>query len=96
MLLGSRVPLQTCCAVAQGPTLTVCKSRRQPATAASRITRPPTIQPPTTPTHPQVRLLKHKANQRIRLLMRQEKTLKIRANHIGALARVWICVLKRG
>ncbi|KAI8471771.1 MAG: hypothetical protein J3K34DRAFT_520293 [Monoraphidium minutum] len=29
-----------------------------------------------------VRLLKHKANQRIRLLMRQEKTLKIRANHI--------------
>ncbi|GBF89434.1 RAN binding protein [Raphidocelis subcapitata] len=30
----------------------------------------------------QVRLLKHKANERIRLLMRQEKTLKIRANHI--------------
>lgn len=30
----------------------------------------------------QVRLLKHKENQRIRLLMRQEKTLKIRANHI--------------
>ncbi len=31
----------------------------------------------------QVKLLKHKANQRVRLLMRQEKTLKIRANHIG-------------
>lgn len=30
----------------------------------------------------QVKLLKHKANERIRLLMRQEKTLKIRANHI--------------
>jgi len=29
-----------------------------------------------------VRLLKHKESQRIRLLMRQEKTLKIRANHI--------------
>eukprot|EP00877_Chromochloris_zofingiensis_P011831 jgi/Chrzof1/6901/Cz02g02200.t1 len=32
-----------------------------------------------------VRLLKHKGNQKIRLLMRQEKTLKIRANHISAL-----------
>jgi hypothetical protein len=31
----------------------------------------------------QVRLLRHKANERIRLLMRQEKTLKIRANHIS-------------
>lgn len=31
----------------------------------------------------QVRLLQHKANKKIRLLMRQEKTLKIRANHIG-------------
>jgi len=30
-----------------------------------------------------VKLLKHKENQKIRLLMRQEKTLKIRANHIG-------------
>lgn len=29
-----------------------------------------------------VKLLKHKANNKIRLLMRQEKTLKIRANHI--------------
>ncbi|KAK9837640.1 hypothetical protein WJX74_001828 [Apatococcus lobatus] len=29
-----------------------------------------------------VRLLEHKENKRIRLLMRQEKTLKIRANHI--------------
>ncbi|KAF8069562.1 RANBP1C [Scenedesmus sp. PABB004] len=29
-----------------------------------------------------VKLLKHKENQKIRLLMRQEKTLKIRANHI--------------
>lgn len=33
----------------------------------------------------QVRLLEHKQNKKIRLLMRQEKTLKIRANHIGAL-----------
>lgn len=32
----------------------------------------------------QVRLLEHKGNKKIRLLMRQEKTLKIRANHIGA------------
>lgn len=31
----------------------------------------------------QARLLRHKANKKIRLLMRQEKTLKIRANHIG-------------
>lgn len=30
-----------------------------------------------------VKLLKHKANSKIRLLMRQEKTLKIRANHLG-------------
>lgn len=30
-----------------------------------------------------VRLLEHKENKRIRLLMRQEKTLKIRANHIS-------------
>lgn len=30
-----------------------------------------------------VKLLQHKENQKIRLLMRQEKTLKIRANHIG-------------
>eukprot|EP00775_Hariotina_reticulata_P006441 gene6441-6670_t len=29
-----------------------------------------------------VKLLKHKENDKIRLLMRQEKTLKIRANHI--------------
>jgi len=29
-----------------------------------------------------IKLLKHKENQKIRLLMRQEKTLKIRANHI--------------
>ena len=34
----------------------------------------------------QTRLLKNKENQRIRLLMRQEKTLKIRANHIGVWA----------
>ena len=33
----------------------------------------------------QVRLLEHKQNKKIRLLMRQEKTLKIRANHIGEL-----------
>lgn len=31
----------------------------------------------------QARLLEHKDNKKIRLLMRQEKTLKIRANHIG-------------
>lgn len=31
----------------------------------------------------QARLLEHKENKKIRLLMRQEKTLKIRANHIG-------------
>jgi len=37
-----------------------------------------------------VKLLKHKANERIRLLMRQEKTLKIRANHIGECAAVWV------
>ena len=30
----------------------------------------------------QVRLLENKENNRIRLLHRQEKTLKIRANHI--------------
>ena len=32
----------------------------------------------------QTRLLKNKESQHIRLLMRQEKTLKIRANHLGA------------
>ena len=30
-----------------------------------------------------VKLLRHKENRKVRLLMRQEKTLKIRANHIG-------------
>ncbi|KAG2487841.1 hypothetical protein HYH03_013558 [Edaphochlamys debaryana] len=30
----------------------------------------------------QVKLLQHKENKKVRLLMRQEKTLKIRANHI--------------
>ena len=30
----------------------------------------------------QVRLLRHKENDRIRLLFRQEKTLKVRANHV--------------
>ena len=39
----------------------------------------------------QTRLLKNKENQRIRLLMRQEKTLKIRANHLGALRAVRTC-----
>jgi hypothetical protein len=29
------------------------------------------------------KLLQHKENQKVRLLMRQDKTLKIRANHIG-------------
>ncbi|GFR52529.1 hypothetical protein Agub_g15102, partial [Astrephomene gubernaculifera] len=29
-----------------------------------------------------IKLLQHKANKKVRLLMRQEKTLKIRANHI--------------
>ena len=33
----------------------------------------------------QVKLLEHKGNKKVRLLMRQEKTLKIRANHIGIL-----------
>jgi hypothetical protein len=31
----------------------------------------------------QVKLLQHKANKKVRLLMRQDKTLKIRANHLG-------------
>lgn len=39
----------------------------------------------------QTRLLKNKENQRIRLLMRQEKTLKIRANHLGAPRAVLTC-----
>ena len=39
----------------------------------------------------QTRLLKNKENQRVRLLMRQEKTLKIRANHLGALRAVLAC-----
>lgn len=30
-----------------------------------------------------IKLLQHKENKKVRLLMRQEKTLKIRANHIG-------------
>ena len=30
-----------------------------------------------------VKLLQHKENKKVRLLMRQDKTLKIRANHIG-------------
>lgn len=37
-----------------------------------------------------VKLLKHRENGKIRLLMRQEKTLKIRANHIG------VCGVFRG
>jgi hypothetical protein len=36
-----------------------------------------------------VKLLKHKENGKIRLLMRQEKTLKIRANHIGVCRQLW-------
>ena len=43
----------------------------------------------------QTRLLKNKENQRIRLLMRQEKTLKIRANHLGALRAVLTCCGRR-
>lgn len=35
------------------------------------------------------KLLKHKENQRIRLLMRQDKTLKIRANHLGRFGLEW-------
>jgi Ran-binding protein 1 len=31
----------------------------------------------------QLKLLQHKENKKVRLLMRQEKTLKIRANHLG-------------
>ena len=30
------------------------------------------------------KLLQHKENKKVRMLMRQEKTLKIRANHLGA------------
>lgn len=30
-----------------------------------------------------MKLLQHKENKKVRLLMRQDKTLKIRANHIG-------------
>ena len=42
----------------------------------------------------QVRLLQSQDNGKIRLLMRQEKTLKIRANHFGApLALAWACSL---
>jgi Ran-binding protein 1 len=33
-----------------------------------------------------IKLLENKENKKIRLLMRQEKTLKIRANHIGMTA----------
>lgn len=29
------------------------------------------------------KLLQHKENDKVRMLMRQEKTLKIRANHLG-------------
>lgn len=37
-----------------------------------------------------LKLLQHKENKKIRLLMRQDKTLKIRANHIGAwLSESW-------
>ena len=36
-----------------------------------------------------MKLLRHKDNDRIRLLMRQDKTLKIRANHIGAMVTCW-------
>lgn len=35
-----------------------------------------------------VKLLQHKENKKVRLLMRQEKTLKIRANHIGGFREV--------
>lgn len=39
-----------------------------------------------------VKLLQHKENKKVRLLMRQDKTLKIRANHIGARAsRLLLC-----
>lgn len=37
-----------------------------------------------------VKLLQHKENKKVRLLMRQDKTLKIRANHIGVF--VGVCV----
>jgi Ran-binding protein 1 len=30
-----------------------------------------------------MRLLQHKENKKVRLLMRQDKTMKVRANHIG-------------
>eukprot|EP00983_Pelagomonas_calceolata_P085106 1156487-Pelagomonas_calceolata.AAC.4 len=32
-------------------------------------------------------MLQHKENKKVRLLMRQDKTLKIRANHIGGKRR---------
>jgi Ran-binding protein 1 len=38
-----------------------------------------------------VKLLQHKENQKVRLLMRQDKTLKIRANHIGMLVFIHTC-----
>lgn len=44
----------------------------------------------------QTRLLKNKENQHIRLLMRQEKTLKIRANHLGALRPALTCSMPCG
>lgn len=36
----------------------------------------------------QLKLLEHKESKKIRLLFRQEKTLKIRANHMGK-SHVW-------
>ncbi len=42
-----------------------------------------------------VKLLKHRENERTRLLMRQEKTLKVRANHIGESLRLSSLLLGR-
>lgn len=40
------------------------------------------------------KLLQHKENKKVRMLMRQEKTLKIRANHLGAHA--WATIVATG
>ncbi len=41
----------------------------------------------------QVRLLQSQENGKIRLLMRQEKTLKIRANHFGEMTSHGLCMM---
>ena len=41
----------------------------------------------------EAKLLQHKETKKIRFLLRQEKTLKIVANHYGAHARIHACLL---